>query len=436
MQLSRREFFQRTATFAGISMIPGILHGLSANSKVGIAFIGVGGRGKLVLENIASHPMAEVVSLCDIDRIRLEEASLLYPGSKTFADYREMLHNLDKRIDAVVVATPDHTHAPASILAMSMGKHVYCEKPLTHGIEEAYKMASLARRKQLHTQMGTQLHSTNAYRMLARFLQDGVIGKVERVYTWSHKSWGYDGPAPSGADPVPANIDWNLWLGTAAERPYLEGKFHPGQWRRTLDFGCGTLGDMGVHMFDPIMTSLALDQPKTVLTSCRKPNGYSHPMGNTVEYSFKGTPYTAPSVKYSWFDGTHAPTTDTDIEDLKLPEGRDLPKQGTMFVGEDGQRILLPHGSGPVFLPVELREKLVKPKLEPLNHYHLWVDAILGKGKCNVDFDYAKTLSCTVLLGTVGNRFPGRELGWDAGNMRFTNCAEANGHLKRNYRNF
>jgi predicted dehydrogenase len=296
-------------------------------------------------------------------------------------------------------------------------------------------MNALSKEKGVATQMGTQLHSTQAYRMLTHFIRDGVIGKTSKVYGWSSKKWGYDSALPTGHDPVPAHVDWNLWIGTSAERPYLNKIYHPGNWRRMTDFGNGTLGDMGVHIFDPVLSSLNLGQPIKSITKCRAFNGYSHPSGNTVEYEFVGSEYTDSNVIFTWFDGSHTPNQNTEIADLQLPDERKLPSQGAMFIGENGQRILLPHGSGPQFFPSSIKSKLTKPKIAPLNHYHQWVDAAMGNGqKCNVDFDYAETLTTTVLLGVLGNRFPGKELHWDAANMRFTNHNEANQLIHKSYR--
>ena len=435
MKTNRRNFIQSSAAFAGLSILPGRIWANSPNSKIGIAYIGVGKRGAGVMGSIANHKMAECIAICDTDSNNLKKATQRFSGVPTFTDYRKMLLTLGDKIDAVMVATPDHTHAPAAMLAMELGKHVYCEKPLTHGIAEAYEMNAISKEKGLSTQMGTQLHSSQAYRTLTHYLQDGVIGKVSRIYGWSNKNWGYDGAMPTGPDPVPEELNWNLWLGTAAERPYWKGFYHPSRWRRMTDFGNGTLGDMGVHIFDPVMSSLNLGQPTKITTKCRESNGFSQPEGSTVEYEFTGTEYTESKVNFTWFDGKHTPKTDTDIVDLQMEGDRKLPTQGAMFIGENGKRCLLSHGSGPQFLPRSMHATLTKPKIQSLNHYSQWVDAAMGNGKkCNVDFDYAETLTSTVLLGVLGNRFPGQELHWDAAKMRFTNNEAANQLVHKTYR--
>ena len=291
------------------------------------------------LKSIASHPQVEVLALCDVDTNSLAKAQALHPKAQGFSDYRKLLDQLGDQIDAVVVSTPDHTHAPASLRAMEMGKAVYCQKPLTHHVSEARAVRKLAEDKGLVTQMGIQIHSFQEYRSAVQLIQSGIIGKVHTVRAWSPKNWGYDGQAPKGMDVVPTSLDWNLWLGTAPERPYVEEYYHPGNWRKLLDYGCGTLGDMGVHIFDTPYTALALDVPMTITTKCRKPTGFGHPEKNIVTYEFPGTEFTTDSLKWVWYDGKKAPKKH---KELKLPNGDKLPNQGSMFIGEKG-RLLLPH---------------------------------------------------------------------------------------------
>ena len=288
---------------------------------------------------MASHDAVEVTALCDVDAKRLKVAQEMFPNAKAFIDYRKLLNEMGNDIDAVVVSTPDHTHAPASLMAMEMNKAVYCQKPLTHHVSEARAMDQMAKDKGLVTQMGIQVHSFFDYKLGTALIQSGIIGKVKRVHAWSPKNWGYDGQIPDGSDPIPSHLDWNLWLGTAAERPFKEGVYHPGNWRKLLDYGCGTLGDMGVHIFDTPYNALALDVPKTIKNECRKPTGFGFPENNVVTYEFPGTEYTTKKFKWIWYDGPGAPK---DHKDLQLPKGDKLPDQGAMFVGEKGN-LLLPH---------------------------------------------------------------------------------------------
>ena len=415
--------------------------------KLRTAHIGVGGMGLADLKSMASHPSVVVTALCDVDATALAAAKKLHPNAKTFRDYRKMFDEIGGGIDAVVVSTPDHTHAPASVMAMNMGKPVYCQKPLTHHVTEARAMNKLAKEKNLITQMGIQVHSFYDYKLATILIRAGIIGKVKCVHAWSPKNWGYDGPAPTGSDPVPSTLDWNLWLGTSAKRPYKKDVYHPGNWRKLVDYGCGTLGDMGVHIFDTPYNALELDVPKTIKTKCRQPNGFGFPENNTVTYKFPGTKYTAKSLKWIWYDGPGAPKLS---KDLKLPNGETLPDQGAMFVGENG-RLLLPHFMQLPRLIVNGKyEKIDIPKYDPNGeagppvrdyesegnkHYHQFVDACLGKGECSAPFSYAARLTETILLGTIAGRFPNKKLHWDAENAKFSK-EEANKFLDADYREF
>nr|WP_321356285.1 Gfo/Idh/MocA family oxidoreductase [uncultured Draconibacterium sp.] len=429
--MKRRDFLKNAAAFASITMLPSSVWALTKNGKLRTAHIGVGGMGLSDLKSIASHPMVEVTALCDVDSIRLAEANMLYPEAKTFADYRVLFDKMGKDIDAVIVSTPDHTHAPASMLAMQMGKPVYCQKPLTHHVSEARAMRKYAEENDLITQMGIQCHSSDMYRKAVVLIQQGIIGKVNTVRAWSPKNWGYDGEAPGGSDPVPETLDWNLWLGTSPERPYKEGFYHPGNWRKLLDYGCGTLGDMGVHIFDTPYTALDLDVPKTIKTKCRKPIGFGHPEHNIVTYEFPGTKYTTDQLKWVWYDGPGAPKRHAD---LKLPNKEKLPNQGAMFIGEKG-KLLLPHWDYPKLIVNGKYEPVNFPEMDKADHYHQFVDTCLGKDECSASFTYAARLTESILLGVIANRFPKKLLHWDIASARFVE-PEANKLLDFKYRKF
>jgi len=391
-----------------------------------------------------------VTALCDVDANYLKAAAALFPDAKTYKDYRVMLTELGDDVDAVIVSTPDHTHAPASMKAMEMGKPVYCQKPLTHHVSEARAMRKMAADKGLTTQMGIQVHSFYDYKLATLLIRSGIVGKVKRVRAWSPKNWGYDGEAPAGSDPVPDTLDWNLWLGTSAERPYKTDVYHPMNWRKLVDYGCGTLGDMGVHIFDTPYNALSLDVPNTIKTECRPPNGFGYPENNIVTYSFPGTKYTTDEFEWVWYDGPGAP--DTDHPEMKLPDGETLPEQGALFIGTEGT-LLLPHF-------MELPRKIVDGKYvdisteiaarekennmpEPVRdyasespkHYHQFVDACLGEGECTAPFDYAARLTETILLGVIAGRFPGETLHWDNATARFRE-EKANEFLDSPYREF
>lgn len=426
------------------SILPTSTWAFSGADKLRTAHIGVGGMGMEDLKAISSHASVEVTALCDVDATSLATAQKMFPKAKIYADYRVLLKEMNGDIDAVVVSTPDHTHAPASMMAMEMNKAVYCQKPLTHHVSEARAMNKMAKEKNLTTQMGIQVHSFYDYKLATELIRSGIIGKVKRVRAWSPKNWGYDGPAPASSSPVPKDLDWNLWLGTAPKRDYADGVYHPGNWRKLLDYGCGTLGDMGVHIFDTPYNALALDIPKTIKNECRKPTGFGFPENNVVTYQFPGTEFTTKKFKWIWYDGPGAPK---DHKDLKLPNGDALPDQGAMFIGEKG-KLLLPHF-------MQLPRHIVKGKYQELpldkfsdvgsptedygkesnKHYHQFVDACLGKDECTAPFSYAARLTETILLGVIAGRFPNKTLHWNSEKQKFRED-EANQYLEGDYREF
>jgi len=430
--MNKREFLKKAAIITtGVTIIPSHVWASAKKSRLRTAHVGVGGMGGADLKSISSHSQVDVSFLCDVDTKRLADAKALHPNAKVFSDYRKLFDTMSSEFDAVVVSTPDHTHAPASLAAMQHGKPVYCQKPLTHHVSEARAMRKMAADNNLITQMGIQIHSYNQYRGTVQLIQSGLIGKVHTVRAWSPKNWGYDGPAPIGSDPVPENLDWNLWLGTAPHRSYKDDFYHPGKWRKLLDYGCGTLGDMGVHIFDTPYTALSLDVPRTVKTKCRKPTGYGHPEHNVVTYKFPGTQYTAKELKWVWYDGPGAPKKH---KDLVLPNNEELPNQGAMFIGEKG-RLLLPHIDFPKLIVEGNYEKIDFPEMEKADHYHQYVDACLGNAECSAPFSYAARLTEAILLGVAANRFPNKTLHWNNEASQFDEDA-ANKLLETTYRTF
>jgi predicted dehydrogenase len=479
--MKKREFLKKSVILASsTAVMPSFLLSCKEEKeattvkRLRTAHIGVGNMGGEDLRDISSHVKVDVIALCDVDTNYLAAAKKLHPNAKTYTDYRIMLKEMTNEIDAVIVSTPDHTHAPASIMAMNINKHVYCQKPLTHYVSEARVMKKLSADRNLITQMGIQVHSFYDYKLATLLIQSGIIGKIHTVRAWSPKNWGYDGQVPDGKDPVPETLDWNMWLGTAKETSYKKEYYHPGNWRKLMDYGCGTLGDMGVHIFDTPYNALDLDVPMTIKNECREPNGFGYPEKNTVTYEFPGTKYTTDKLKWVWYDGPGAPEMH---EDLKLPNALEriqkndeesvkdkmslettktmdgkLPEQGAMFIGEKG-RLLLPHF-------MELPRKIVNneyvdisveiAKMEKLNnmgkpirnyasegpkHYHQFVDACLGKGDCTAPFSYAARLTETILLGVIAGRFPNQTLHWNSETAKFKE-EEANQYLKSTYREF
>jgi predicted dehydrogenase len=427
---SRRRFLQTSSLALAAAAWPLPVSAFSANGKLRTAHIGVGGMGAADLRSVSSHSGVEVAALCDVDSERLAAAQMLHPDAKTFSDYREMLSELGDSIDAVVVSTPDHTHAPAAMTALNAGKPVYCQKPLTHEVFEARRLREVAEEKSLVTQMGIQVHSSVPYRRAVRMIQDGVIGKVSRVAAWSNKNWGYDGGPLMPEQEPPQSLAWNLWLGTADERGYVPNVYHPGQWRKLIDFGTGTLGDMGVHIFDTPYAALQLTAPLWAKTTCRPPTGVGHPEQNIVEYEFPGTDQTTETLLWTWYDGGQAPPP---AADFGLPVDVKLPDQGALFVGEEGH-LLLPHVAEAQLFPQQKFADYKRPDVDGANHYHQWVDACRGEGETSASFSYGGPLTEALLLGVVANRFPEQKLEWDAEKLAVTNLDEANALLKRTYR--
>jgi predicted dehydrogenase len=433
--LSRRGLLRAGGLATAATLFPWSTRPLraSANDRLRLAGVGVGGMGGADLASLSSHPSVEVVGLCDVDAGNLAAAGEKHPGAKRFADFREMFDVLAENVDAVHVSTPDHTHAAAAMTALNLGKHVYCQKPLTHDVYESRQLRLVAADSGVITQMGTQIHSTTPYRTAVKLVQAGTIGKVREVHSWSGKTWGYDGPDPEPGE-APSSLDWNLWLGTAAMRPYAAGHYHPANWRRWYDFGCGTMGDMAIHILDPVFSALDLGPPREILSASSTPPKHSYGMQNETRFSFQSaTPYTTDDFTLTWYDGGRSPdTSDWPLETAEA--GRmPLPDQGSMFLGEKGA-ILLPHVAMPVLLPLADFSGLAIEPAPDGNHYHLFVDACLGGAPTTCGFDYAGPLTEAVLLGTIANRFPGDTLRWETESMQLPGHDAAQALLRRHYR--
>lgn len=433
----RRDFLKRS--LATGCLVPFAAPTLSAqarsyqaNDKLRLASIGVGGMGASDLASLSSHAKVEVVALCDVDSNNLAAAAERHPNAKRFSDFRVMLDTMSNEIDAVNVATPDHTHASAAMMAMNQSKHVYCQKPLTHDVFESRMLRLKAEKTKLVTQMGTQIHSASPYRTAVNLIQRGAIGKVKEVHSWSSKTWGYEGPAPVEA-PVPSSLNWDLWLGSAEFRPFAEGQYHPGNWRRWYDFGCGTMGDMAIHILDPVFSALKLGNPRRVVSTSDTPPALSYGLKNQTRFSFDASPWTTPNFVLTWNDGGSMPDSSNWPSRKRDGQPEPLPDQGSMFVGEKGY-MLLPHIAMPILLP---EGDFADTKIERApdgNHYHLWVDACLGGKPTTAHFGYAGPLTEAVLLGVLANRFPKQDLVWNASQMTIDNHPTAQALLRRTYR--
>jgi hypothetical protein len=425
--LSRRRFLELSRAGASALVLgPSMLSARAGRGKLRHATVGCGGMGGADMSAIASHPDVQIVALCDVDKKNLDAALKKFPEAKVYRDYRKMFAEISDDIDTVNVGTPDHMHAAIAMTAMNKGKHVYCQKPLTHDVFEARRLREVAKAKKLVTQMGIQVHSSTEYRLAVRVIQDGAIGKVKEVHSWSSKKWGHNGTREAGEDPVPENLDWDLWLGTAPFRPFKKRDYHPGNWRKWFDFGCGTMGDMSIHILDPIAGALALTQPKTILSESDAPPPESFATKNIVKYTFPGTKFTVDPFPLTWYDGDAMPS----IQGWPVEK---LPDQGSMFVGEKGF-MLLPHVAKPQLLPAANFKDYLMPDVKGENHWHQFVNAVKGQGSTSANFDYAGPLTEFVLLGVLANRMPGKLLTWNAADLKLEGAPEASALLKRTYR--
>lgn len=443
--LSRRQFLKASTLAAtAFTIVPGHVLGLNgatpSSERVRIAGIGIGGQGGHDLGQFRNLPV-DVVALCDVDWGRGAGSFNSFPKAKKYKDYRKMLEEMDKEIDAVIVATPDHTHAPASITAIRRGKHVYCEKPLTHTMFEAKWVAEEARKHGVATQMGNQGQASEDTYRLCEMIQAGAIGKVKELHVWTDRPsnglfgeyWPQGVNRPQGTPPVPENLDWNLWLGTAPERPYNPA-YHPFIWRGWWDFGTGALGDIGCHFFAPIFRAVGLTghYPRTVHAVSTRVNEETFPLGSIVEWQFDSFGNNPP-LKMVWYDGGLRPFR-PDI----VPEGAAMSENGRLLVGEEG--IILDST-----LYDENRRKVVgeipKTLARSPGHYAEFVQACKDTKKpARMNFDQAGPLAQVVLMGNVALRVGLREeltrirLHWDQEQFKFTNSEEANHYVHKNYR--
>ena len=439
--LSRREFVGAAATVAAFTYVPkhvlGQAGGSSANSKLNIAGIGVGGRGASDVNGCAEAG-ANVVALCDVDWNRASGTFKRYPDAKRYRDFRKMLEKEDKNIDAVTIGTPDHIHAPAAIMAMKMGKHVYCEKPMAHTIYEARRMTEVAAETGVVTQMGNQGHAGDGLRLYWEYIHDGAIGAVKEVHVWSDRAgtpdrawWPQGVTAPKSVEPVPDYLDWDLWLGPAKWRGY-NSAYVPFKWRGWWDFGCGALGDMAVHNADPAFFALQLDAPTAVEAETSPVNDDTFPVWNIIRYEFpaKGS---RPAIKMTWYDGSKLPPRPKDLD-----EGLNIGSNGILFVGENGSLLGGSHAGTPRIIPEARRKEYGRPpKTLPRSpgHHKEFVEACLaGDPKAaKSGFWYAGPFTEALLVGNLAVRLQKR-VEWDAETMRSPNCPEADNYITKFYR--
>ncbi len=433
--LNRRDFLRRavlTAAGAAVSapFFARNLRAASPNSTILHAAIGAGGQAAADLEQFIRHPALKLVAIADVDVSKTAAWKERFPNARIYQDWRVLLEK-EKELTSVNVSTPDHMHAAIAMSAMQLGRHVYVQKPLTHDIYETRQLTRYAHEHKLVTQMGIQIHSTAEYRLAVRLIQDGAIGKVKEVHAWVGKSWGEMQPRPPGGDPVPAGFSWDMWVGNAAKRPFIGGGYyHPSNWRKRLDFGTGTFGDMGCHIFDPVFSALELTTPLSILSEGPAPNKWNWAINSVIHYVFQGTARTAgPTINVSWYDGDQRPPPAVQalVPVEKLPDG------GSIIIGDKGV-MLLPHIARPKLFPEAQYAEFPLPKVVDGNHYTLFLEAVLGNGRTTAGFDYAGPLTEAVLLGGVASHFPNTTLEWNAKDLKVKNVKQANALLRRKYR--
>lgn len=422
-QRTKRRTFLQIAAGAGIGLpmfLPAQARG--ANERLNVGLIGVGGRGAANMGGVASE---NITAICDVNTGALAPAAAQFSKAKQYADYRELLDAKD--LDAVVVSTPDHHHAPATIRALRRGLHVYCEKPLTHTVEEARLIAQEAAKAKVATQMGTQNHEHPGYIRLVELIQSAAIGAVKQVYVITDRPgrwWSQGIEKPSEKVAIPANLNWDVWLGPAADRDYHPA-YVPFRWRGWWDFGCGAIGDMAIHLMDPAFWALELGGPVKVTSKGPPPNPHSGPTWMETRFEF-GQRGKLPPVEVIWYEGEAKP--DPEI-------AKDLPMNGSLFVGEKG-RISIVHDQQPKLLPEDkfVDFKGPDPYLpKSPGHHQQWIEACKTGSRTGSNFAYAGPFTEIVLLGNVAYRV-GATIEYDPVAMKVTNVAEANNLLTKSYR--
>ncbi|MGL6094452.1 MAG: Gfo/Idh/MocA family protein [Fimbriiglobus sp.] len=423
--ISRRSALKLAAgAFAAPFVFRGHAHAAPSETLLHVA-VGVGGRGVADLTEITASPHVKLVAVCDVDADAIGPWKKKFPDVRVYADWREMFDK--EKFDTVNVCTPDHTHAGPTMRALKAGKPVFTQKPLTQTISEARQPTLAAAETKVPTQMGIQIHSSTEHKTVVATVQAGLVGKIREVHSWSGKDWGDPEAKPDRTDPVPANLNWDLWLGPTADRPFIGDEYyHPGNWRKRLDFGCGTFGDMGCHILDPVFGALGVGNPSNVRSVGGRPNATNWGLNVEVGFTFPGTKFTTDTVKITWYDGNRRPPA----EIAKLIEPNKVPNQGSIYVGTDGV-IFSPYIGMPVLLPADKFQAAKLPVIPGKNHFLEWVEACRGNGTPSAPFSYAGPLTEMVLLGCLATRFPDTDLRWDPVNLKVTNVAAANQYVRR-----
>lgn len=448
LQLSRRNFMRGAATVAAMAIVPQhVVAGQTkrpSSEKLNIACIGVGDQGTRDMQSFLGKPDVQIVAICDVDSDNRERARHIVNNKygnqdcAVYNDFREMLER-QKNIDAVLVVTPDHSHALVSATAMKMSKHVYCQKPLTHTVFEARKLAETARKCRVATQLGTVNQASEDSRVLREWIWDGAIGPVREVHNWSNRPiWPQDIDRPQEKPPVPSNLDWDLWLGPAPYRPYHPA-YLPLVWRGWWDFGTGALGDMGCYSFDTIFRVLKLASPKSVEASCSayapkmwaklELNKETYPRASLIRWEFDARE-NMPPVIITWYDGGLLPPKPDELGQ------QDLAIEGLLFIGEKGKILCDFSGGQPRLIPEpKMRAYKRPPKTiaRSTGHHEEWLAACKGGEPAGANFEFSGPVTEALLLGNVALRIR-KKLFWDAPNMKVVNVPEANQYLHFKYR--
>ncbi len=439
ISLSRREFLAASVVATGAATLgaPAIVRGRNLNDRLNIAGIGVGGRGRGNLRSVSSE---NIVALCDVSEKSVDAAAEDHPKARRIADFRDLYDHADD-FDAVVVSTCEHTHAFATLPALQLGKHVYCEKPLTHSVWEARIIRNAAAKANVATQMGTQIHAGDNYRRVVELIQSGSIGPVSEVHVWVSRAWGWHESEeaakkagdivfvqerPATTDPIPPGLDWDLWIGPAPMRPFNNVYFPGPKWYRWWDFGNGTMSDLGSHWIDLPFWALRLDHPLTIEAEGPPVNSEIAPASMHVKYAY-GQRGEMPPVEVTWYQGTHKP---------QLWKEKAIPQwgNGVLFVGDKGM-VLADYGKH-ILLPEEKFKDFERPEPfipKSLGHHAEWVHACKTGTPTTCNFDYAGWLTEANHLGNVAYR-AGEKLEWDAENLRVSNTRKADPFIRRDYR--
>ncbi len=423
-QQSRRDFLKTSAlgTALWVSGIESTRAANSPNEKLNIGAIGVGGRGRADLNAVTTE---NIVAICDVDDVRLGEAAKNLSSAKTYNDYRKLLEQDD--LDAVVIGTPDHHHAPAAIRALKRGLHVYCEKPLTHTVREARVLTETARKMNVATQMGTQNHEHPGYLKSIELVKQGAIGPVREAHVITDRPgrwWDQGQTVPQDRPEIPQELHWDLWLGPAAERPYSPA-YVPFAWRGWWDFGCGAIGDMAIHLMDPLFMALDLGGPVKVTSTGPAVLPASGPTEMITKFEFGARGDLPPCTVY-WYEGEAKPTG--EVAEL-------LPMNGHLLLGDDG-KIACQHSKYPTLIKGDEVRDLTPMQAVPFSdsqHHQQWITACKTGSPTGSNFDYAGPFTEVVLLGNVAYR-TGSTIHYDPQTMKITNNAAANDLLDKEYR--